>query len=98
MYDQANVTVVRRAWSIRRPGKGSKGFCEDTRFFSKNLGPETPMSMFSPSFVSSLDDDELEEIAGEDTTARRRRSQLKKEVHELEAGRKICPCMRTVVT
>lgn len=52
-------------------------------------GPATPMKLFSPSFVHSLSKEQLEEIAGEDPTVHRKRQQLKKEIQELEAGRKI---------
>lgn len=52
-------------------------------------GPETPMKLFSPSFVNSLTKEQLEEIAGEDAMLRRRRQQLKKEIQELREGRKI---------
>jgi hypothetical protein len=51
-------------------------------------GEETPMSLFSSSFVSGLTDEQLEEIAGEDTGLRRKRAQLKKKIQELEMGRK----------
>ncbi|KAL2814042.1 P-loop containing nucleoside triphosphate hydrolase protein [Aspergillus granulosus] len=52
-------------------------------------GPDTPMSLFTPSFVTALTDEELEEIAGEEAHIRRKRAQLKKEISDLEAGRKI---------
>ncbi|KAF7590639.1 hypothetical protein BBP40_002587 [Aspergillus hancockii] len=52
-------------------------------------GPETPMKLFSPSFVNKLSKDKLAEIAGEDASVRRRRQNLKKEIRELEDGRKI---------
>lgn len=52
-------------------------------------GPETPLKLFSPSLVSGLTPEQLEEIAGEDPTLKWKRRQLKKEIEELEAGRKI---------
>jgi hypothetical protein len=52
-------------------------------------GPETPLTIFAPSFVSSLNADELERIAGEDNVTKRQRHQLKKEIGSLEAGKKI---------
>ncbi|TQB69135.1 hypothetical protein MPDQ_002318 [Monascus purpureus] len=52
-------------------------------------GPATPMKLFSPSMVNKLTEEQLEEIAGEEFTVHRRRLQLKKEIQDLEAGRKI---------
>ena len=52
-------------------------------------GSETPLTLFSPAFVSGLDADQLENIAGEDILTKRTRQQLKKEIHSLEAGRRI---------
>lgn len=52
-------------------------------------GPAAPMKLFSPSWGNSLSDDKLEEIAGEDMKTKRRRRQLRKEIEELEAGRKV---------
>jgi len=52
-------------------------------------GPETPLTLFSPSFVSSLKGDELERIAGEDNVTKRRRHQLNKEIKSLQKGMKI---------
>ncbi|KAL5335501.1 hypothetical protein BJX70DRAFT_410393 [Aspergillus crustosus] len=53
------------------------------------IGEESPMSLFLLSFVSSLTDEQLEEITGEDAGLKRRRAQLKKGIQELEMGRKI---------
>jgi Dynamin GTPase effector domain len=52
-------------------------------------GPQTPLTLFSSSFVSGLNADELERIAGEDNMTKRRRHQLRKEIESLEAGKKI---------
>jgi Dynamin GTPase effector domain len=52
-------------------------------------GPETPLTLFSPSFVNSLKEDELDRIAGEDNETKRRRQQLKKEIKSLQKGMKI---------
>jgi hypothetical protein len=52
-------------------------------------GTEAPMNLFSPSWVNSLSDEFLEEIAGEEGNTKRRRLQLQKEITDLEAGRKI---------
>jgi hypothetical protein len=53
------------------------------------LSSETPLTLFSPAFVNGLDVDQLEMIAGEDNSIKRRRQQLKKEIESLEAGRRI---------
>ncbi|KAK8240126.1 dynamin GTPase [Phyllosticta capitalensis] len=52
-------------------------------------GPDTPLRLFSPTFVSDLSAEKLEEIAGEEELLKNRRSQLLKEVANLELGRKI---------
>lgn len=52
-------------------------------------GPSTPLKLFAPSFVTDLTDEQLESLAGEEAGVRRKRGQLKKEIEELEAGRKI---------
>lgn len=52
-------------------------------------GPNNPLKLFSPQFVSSLTDNQLEEIAGEDAGLRRRRIALAKEVNDMEVGKKI---------
>jgi hypothetical protein len=51
-------------------------------------GPDTPLKLFSPEFVTSLTAEQLEDIAGEDLALKRKRAQLKKEIQDLEAGRK----------
>ncbi|CAD0115337.1 unnamed protein product [Aureobasidium uvarum] len=52
-------------------------------------GPNNPLKILSPQFVSSLSDEQLEEIAGEDIGLRRRRIALAKEVKDMEVGKKI---------
>jgi hypothetical protein len=52
-------------------------------------GPSNPLKILSPQFVSSLSDEQLEEIAGEDIGLRRRRVAFAKEVKDLEVGKKI---------
>ncbi|KAF2176646.1 hypothetical protein K469DRAFT_812765 [Zopfia rhizophila CBS 207.26] len=52
-------------------------------------GPDTPLKLFSPSCVLELTQGQLQEIAGEDSSLKRKRAQLKKEIQDLEAGRKI---------
>ncbi|GME23909.1 putative interferon-induced gtp-binding protein mx1 protein [Neofusicoccum parvum] len=52
-------------------------------------GPDTPLRLFSPTFVSDLSGEQLEEIAGEEAVLKRRRTQLLKELEDLEMGRRI---------
>ncbi|CAI7574992.1 unnamed protein product [Penicillium discolor] len=52
-------------------------------------GPETPMKLFSLSWVNDLSDERLEEIVGEGRPSKRRRRQLQKEVEDLEAGKAV---------
>lgn len=48
----------------------------------------TPLGLFSAEFVADLDHEELESIAGEDLGTRRLRQKLRKEISDLEAGKK----------
>ncbi|KAK8250481.1 dynamin GTPase [Phyllosticta capitalensis] len=52
-------------------------------------GPDTPLRLFSPLFVSDLSAEKLEEIAGEEPVLKSRRAQLVKELGNLQLGRKI---------
>lgn len=52
-------------------------------------GEETPLTLFSPKFVTSLNAEQLEVIAGEEQGIRRRRVQLKRDIASLEEARKI---------
>ena len=52
-------------------------------------GLGTPLKLFSPSFVSGLSPEQLEEVAGEDTSLKRMRKYLDKQIKDLEAGKKI---------
>lgn len=52
-------------------------------------GPETPLTLFSPNFVSSLSAEQLELIAGEEPGTRRKRRQLKRDIASLEEAKKI---------
>lgn len=52
-------------------------------------GPNNPLKLFSPEFVSALSDEQLEEIAGEDVGLKRKRAALEKEVRDMEVGKKI---------
>jgi hypothetical protein len=53
------------------------------------MGPESPLKVFSPGFVADLTDEQLEAICGEDAFTRRKRKQLRKEIRDLEVGKKI---------
>ena len=53
------------------------------------MGLGTPLKLFSPSFVSGLSPEQLEEVAGEDTSLKRMRKYLDKQIKDLEAGKKI---------
>ncbi|CAF9915855.1 MAG: hypothetical protein HETSPECPRED_002601 [Heterodermia speciosa] len=52
-------------------------------------GPDTPLTLFSPAFVSKLTHEELEEAVGEDRQLKRRRADLEKETKDLEEAMKI---------
>jgi len=52
-------------------------------------GPDTPVKVFSPKFVSGLSDEQLEAIAGEEVGMRRKRAQLKRDIENLEKGRRV---------
>lgn len=52
-------------------------------------GPSTPFTLFTPFLITGLTAKELEDLAGEDAMVSRKRGQLKKEIEELEAGKKI---------
>ena len=57
--------------------------------YQLTTGPRTPLKLFSPTFVARLTPTQLEEVAGEDLTLKRRRSQLEKESKNLEDGKKV---------
>ncbi|CAI7633127.1 unnamed protein product [Penicillium crustosum] len=63
--------------------------CMQAADFYLVTGPEAPMNIFSPAWVYCLSPDQLEHIAGEELSIRRRRHRLQKETQDLEAGRKI---------
>jgi len=44
-------------------------------------GPRAPLKLFSPAFVAEMTPTQLEEVAGEDLTLKRRGIQLEKEYH-----------------
>lgn len=63
--------------------------CMQAADFHLVTGLEALIKLFSPSWVYSLSRDQLENIVGEEASIRRKRRQLKKQVTELEMGRKI---------
>jgi hypothetical protein len=52
-------------------------------------GSDTPLTLFSSTFVTSMSPEQLEEVAGEDVTVKRRRAHLEKEIKQLQEGRRI---------
>lgn len=52
-------------------------------------GPEAPLKLFSPNFVSALSSDELNHIASEAPVVKRERSKLAKEISSLETAKTI---------
>lgn len=63
--------------------------CMQAASYHLVTGPDTPLKLFSPAFVSQLSDEQLEEIAGEDVLVRKTRARLLKEVEDLQSGKKI---------
>ncbi|KAH8695836.1 hypothetical protein GQ44DRAFT_694830 [Phaeosphaeriaceae sp. PMI808] len=53
------------------------------------IGPETPLALFSAVFVSAMSTEQLEEVAGEDVSVRRQRSNLEKEIEKLRESKGI---------
>lgn len=52
-------------------------------------GDGTPLDILSPQWVSTLDADQLERIAGEDAFTKTKREDLVKQIGDLEKGKKI---------
>lgn len=52
-------------------------------------GPDTPIRVFNPTFVADLSPEQLNMIAGEELSTRRKRTELQREIANLEAGRKV---------
>lgn len=63
--------------------------CMQTADYHLVSGPDTPLKLFSPTFIVAMAPEQIEDIAGEDAILKRKRLALKKEIQELEAGRKI---------
>lgn len=52
-------------------------------------GPNTPLKLFSPVFVSAMTKEQLDQVAGEDSQQKKKRKRLEKEIEDMEKGRKI---------
>jgi hypothetical protein len=52
-------------------------------------GQDTPLTLFSPKFVTSMSPKTLEDIAGEDVSVKRRRDELEKLIEQLQTGKSI---------
>ena len=63
--------------------------CMQAADFHLVTGPDTPIKVFSPAFVSELSEDQLDKIAGEEVANKRKRAELKSEIHRLEAAAKL---------
>lgn len=63
--------------------------CMQAADFHLVTGPDTPVRVFSPKFVSKLSPEQLETIAGEDTSRKRKRAELGREIESLEKARKL---------
>lgn len=63
--------------------------CKQAADYFLVTGPESPLKLFSPSFVNDLSENQLEVIAGEDASLKRRRAALEKEIRNLDAGRRV---------
>ena len=63
--------------------------CMYATMYALVYGPDTPLKLFSPQFVSRLSDEQLGEVAGEDPRKKKDRARLLKEIKDLEAGRKV---------
>lgn len=49
---------------------------------------DSPLELFSHSWVNGLSDTQLEKLAGDDNSTRRRRQRLRKVIADLEAGKR----------
>ncbi|EEP80954.1 predicted protein [Uncinocarpus reesii 1704] len=52
-------------------------------------GPDTPLKLLTAAYILNLTQEQLESIAAEDPRTKRQREQLRKEVDDLDRGRKI---------
>jgi len=53
------------------------------------IGPNTPLKLLSPKLIAQMTSTQLDEVAGEEPTVRRRRSELEKEIGLLDQGLRI---------
>ena len=63
--------------------------CMQAADFYLVTGPDTPIKVFSPKFVHKLSSEQLDSIAGEDASRKRKRAELKREIESLEQARKL---------
>ena len=52
-------------------------------------GPDAPIKVFSPKLVNQLTVEQLEAIAGEEASTRRKRAHLKRDIENLEKAKKV---------
>jgi hypothetical protein len=52
-------------------------------------GDGTPLDILSPQWISNLEPEQLERIAGEDSRTKSKREDLRRGIEDLEKGRKI---------
>jgi hypothetical protein len=53
------------------------------------VGPNTPLKVLSPKWVAGMSEDQLEEIAGEDSETKRSRAELNEELDQLKVAMEI---------
>lgn len=63
--------------------------CKQAADFFLVNGPDTPLRVLSPVFVSRLTDEKLEQIAGEEAQVRRQREKLQKDINSLTEAMRI---------
>ena len=63
--------------------------CKQAADFFLVNGPDTPLRVLSPVFVSRLTDEKLEQIAGEESAVKRQRDKLQKDMNSLSEAMRI---------
>lgn len=63
--------------------------CQQVVFHLLLEGPGSPLKIFDPELIMKLDNEQLEQIAGEDEASKHKRQLLKREIESLEAALKI---------
>lgn len=63
--------------------------CMQGADFHLVTGPDTPSKVFSPSFVTNLNPEQLQRICGENLITRNKRAELTREISNLEKGKKL---------